>query len=93
GSRPLGVLLAIIAMKSQHPIAWILLCAVFLFDGVTGLVKVFLKRFFKISILKNIRTPLHDEVRKNRGWSDTQVVVRFAIIQALCAVLWYITTL
>ena len=93
GSRPLGILLALLAMKSGHPLCFLLLCAVFILDGITGLVKIFLKRFFRISILKNIRTPLHDEVRKNRGWSDPQVVIRFAIIQILFSVIWYITTL
>lgn len=93
GSRPLGILLAILAMKSRHPLCYLLVCAVFLLDGVSGLIKIFLKRFFKISILKNIRTPLHDEVRKNRGWSDTQVVIRFTVVQVLCSLVWYITTL
>jgi len=93
GSRPLGVLLAVLAMKSHHPFAYLLLCAVFLLDGITGLVKIFLKRFFHISILKNTRTPLHDEMRKNRGWSDTQVVIRFAIMQVICSLLWYVTAL
>lgn len=93
GSRPLGVLLAVLAMKTRHPLCYLLVCAVFLFDGISGLIKIFLKRFFKICILKNIRTPLHDEVRKNRGWSDTQVVIRFTIVQVVCSVIWYITTL
>lgn len=93
GSRPLGVLLALLAMKTHHPFCWLLLAFVFLADGVTGLIKVFLLRFFKIHLFKNIRTPLHDEVRKNRGWSDMQVVVRFTILQLICSVLWYITTL
>jgi phospho-N-acetylmuramoyl-pentapeptide-transferase len=31
--------------------------------------------------MKNIRTPLHDHVRKVSGWSNTQTVFRFAIIQ------------
>ncbi len=93
GSRPLGVLLALLAMKSGHPLCYLLVCAVFILDGITGLVKIFLKRFFKISILKTIRTPLHDEVRKNRGWSDAQVVVRFAIAQIVFSAIWYITSL
>ncbi len=93
GSRPLGILLALLAMKSGHPLCFLLLCAVFILDGITGLVKIFLKRFFKIWILKNIRTPLHDEVRKNRGWSDPQVVLRFTVFQVICAVIWYITSL
>ena len=93
GSRPLGVLLAILAMKSRHPLCYLLVCAVFLLDGLLGLIKIFLKRFFKISVLKSIRTPLHDEVRKHRGWSDAQVVIRFTVAQVVCSVIWYITTL
>ena len=93
GSRPLGVLLAILAMKTQHPLCYLLLCGVFIADGLTGLVKIFFLRFFKIHFFKNTRTPLHDHVRKNRGWSDTQVVIRFAIIQLICSAVWFITTL
>jgi phospho-N-acetylmuramoyl-pentapeptide-transferase len=52
-------------------------------------VKIALKRFLKISILKKTRTPLHDHVRKNLGWSDTQVVVRFLILQTVLAAVAY----
>ena len=52
-------------------------------------VKIALKRFLKISILKKTRTPLHDHVRKNLGWSDTQVVVRFLILQTVLAAVSY----
>ncbi|MBQ7841625.1 MAG: phospho-N-acetylmuramoyl-pentapeptide-transferase [Lachnospiraceae bacterium] len=85
GSRALGFYIAIVAMKSGHPLIYLLLAAVMIIDGGLGLVKIFLKRFLKISILKNTRTPIHDHVRKNIGWSDTQVVVRFVIIQVLLA--------
>lgn len=93
GSRPLGVLLAVLAMKSRHPLCYLLVSGVFLLDGVLGLIKIFLKRFLKISILKKTRTPLHDEVRKNRGWSDAQVVIRFAIAQVILSLIWFIATL
>ena len=33
--------------------------------------------------MKKIRTPLHDHVRKLWGWSNTQTVFRFAIIQII----------
>ena len=59
------------------------MAAVIIVDGGIGLVKIFLLRFFKISILKNTRTPLHDHVRKEKDWSDTQVVARFCIIQMI----------
>ena len=38
--------------------------------------------------MKNIRTPLHDQVRKNMGWSNTQNVFRFAIIQIVVNVIY-----
>lgn len=87
GSRALGFYIAVVALKSQHPFVYVLLAGVMIVDGGLGLVKIFLKRFLKISILKNTRTPIHDHVRKKFGWSDTQVVVRFVILQVLLAVL------
>jgi phospho-N-acetylmuramoyl-pentapeptide-transferase len=44
---------------------------------------VALLRFFKIPIFLNIRYPLHDHVRHNKGWSNTQVLVRFMLLQAV----------
>ncbi|MGN0457769.1 MAG: phospho-N-acetylmuramoyl-pentapeptide-transferase [Eubacterium sp.] len=90
GSRPLGLLIVLMVLKSSHPMSYLLLSAVLLVDGIVGLIKIFLKRFLKIDVLKNIRTPIHDEMRKNQGWSDTQVVVRFSIIQVLLSVIQFI---
>lgn len=90
GSRPIGLLIVIMVLKSSHPMSYLLLSAVLLVDGIAGLIKIFLKRFLKIEVLKNIRTPIHDEMRKNHGWSDTQVVVRFSIIQVLLSAVQYI---
>lgn len=87
GSRALGFFIAVVALKSRQPFVYLLLSGVMLADGGLGLVKVFLKRFLKISILKNTRTPIHDHVRKNFGWSDTQVVARYLIVQVLLAVI------
>lgn len=81
GSRAMGIFIAIAAMKTGSPILYLLVAAVLILDGGLGLVKVFLLRFLKIHIMKNTRTPLHDHVRKVRGWSNTQTVFRFAIIQ------------
>ncbi|MDO5476675.1 MAG: phospho-N-acetylmuramoyl-pentapeptide-transferase [Eubacteriales bacterium] len=88
GSRALGFFIAILAMKSGHPLSYLLLSLVMIIDGCLGLAKIFLLRFLKIHILKTIRTPIHDEMRKNRGWSDTQVVFRFVIIQVLASLLF-----
>lgn len=89
GSRALGFYIAVTALKSQQPFVYILLAGVLIIDGGLGLIKLFLKRYLKISVLKNTRTPIHDHLRKNKGWSDTQVVVRFVIWQALLCVLAY----
>ena len=59
------------------------LALVLILDGGLGLLKVSLLRFLKIHILKNVRTPLHDHVRKVWDWSNTQTVFRFAIIQII----------
>ena len=85
GSRALGFFIAVVAMKSQNPLAYLLLAGVTIADGGIGLVKIFLKRYLKICILTKTRTPLHDHLRKNLGWSDTQVVNRFVILQVLLA--------
>ncbi|MCI5639942.1 MAG: phospho-N-acetylmuramoyl-pentapeptide-transferase [Lachnospiraceae bacterium] len=90
GSRALGFFIAVLAMKSGHPLLYILLALMLIIDGGLGLVKVFLLRFLKIHILKNTLTPIHDHVRKNKDWSDTQVVFRFTIFQVMFAALAYI---
>lgn len=90
GSRPIGLLIVLMILKSSHPMSYLLLSAVLLVDGIAGLIKIFLKRFLKIEVLKSIRTPIHDEMRKNHGWSDTQVLVRFSIIQVFISAVQYI---
>ena len=81
GSRAMGIFISIAALKSGCPLLYIPVAIVLILDGGLGLLKVALIRAFKIYILKNTRTPLHDHVRKNLGWSNTQTVFRFAIIQ------------
>ena len=83
GSRAMGIFIALAALKSQSPLMYLLLAIVLIADGGLGLIKVALLRFFKIHILKNTTTPLHDHVRKKLGWSNAQVVFRFAIIQLI----------
>ena len=81
GSRALGLFISIVVLQSGQPLLYIPAAALLIADGGASLVKVSLLRFLKIHILKNIRTPLHDHVRKNLGWSNTQTVFRFALIQ------------
>lgn len=87
GSRALGIFIGIAIMKTGNMLLAVPLCFIFLMDGLLGIAKVSLKRFLKISIMKNIRTPIHDHLRKNKGWSNTQVIYRLNIIQAVISVI------
>ncbi len=86
GSRALGLFLAILAMKSGNALLVIPLCFVICLDGLLGIFKISVIRFLHIKFLTNIRTPLHDHFRKNKGWSNTQVIYRFCIVQILISV-------
>lgn len=81
GSRAIGVFLGLALLETGNILLAIPLCLLILLDGLLGIAKVSLKRFLKINIMKNIRTPLHDHFRKNKGWSNTQTIFRFQIIQ------------
>lgn len=86
GSRAMGLFISVAILKTGSPVLYIPVALVLILDGGLGLIKVALLRFLKIHILKNTRTPLHDHVRKVWGWSNTQTVYRFAIIQIILAV-------
>ena len=92
GSRAMGFFLAILALKCGHPFAFLLAAIVFIADGSLGILKISLKRFLHIWILKNTLTPLHDHVRKRMGWSDEQVVARWLILQAVASALLLLMT-
>lgn len=86
GSRAMGLFIAAAILKSGSPVLYLPVAAVLILDGGIGLVKVFLLRFFKIHIFKEVRTPLHDHVRKVWDWSNTHTVFRFAIIQIVISI-------
>ena len=84
GSRALGVFLAVMFLKTAAPFAFIPMAIVIILGGGLGLLKLSFRRFLKIkNFMEGIRTPLHDHARKNKGWSDTQVVIRFTILQII----------
>ncbi len=84
GSRAMGLFISMAVLKTGRPFLYIPVALVLILDGGLGLVKLTLLRF-KIRVLTKVRTPLHDHVRKKWGWSNTQTVFRFAIIQILLA--------
>ena len=73
-------------LKCHDPFLYILAALVLIIDGGLGLVKLTLIKTVHVHILKNVRTPIHDFVRKTKGWSNTQTVFRFAIIQIILSV-------
>lgn len=83
GSRAMGIFISIAILKTGMPLLYIPAAFMLIMDGGLGLLKVLLLRLFKIHIFKNIRMPLHDHVRKGKGWSNTQTVFRFMIIQVV----------
>jgi len=86
GSRALGYFIGVCVMVSGNPFLILATSSIILVNGGMGLLKVALMRFFKIKIFENIRFPLHDHMRKNRGWSPTQVLIKFMIMQILITI-------
>lgn len=86
GSRALGFFIGACVMVSGNPFIILATSSIIFVNGGMGLIKVFLLRFFKIKVFENIRFPLHDHMRKNHGWSPTQVLIKFMIIQLLITV-------
>ena len=80
GSRPLGLLIGMLVVATGNPFFLLLVGSVIVLNGATGLVKVALLRFFGVKVLAGIRFPLHDHCRKELGWSNTQVLVRFMLL-------------
>ena len=83
GSRPIGFLLGTLVLATGNPILILVVAGVVLANGATGLLKVSLMRFFRIGIMRTVRYPLHDHARQNLGWSNSQVLLRFVLLQAI----------
>ncbi len=82
GSRALGVFLAIISLQSNDPFLFIIFASMIIIDGGLGLLKLSVRRFLKVkNFMENIRTPIHDHWRKKLGMSDTEVVIKFTLLQ------------
>ena len=86
GSRAIGLFLGILVLQTGNILLCLPFAIVILLDGGLGLLKLAIMRtFHSKTFMMWLLTPLHDEARKKRHWSDTQTVYRFAIVQLLCA--------
>ncbi len=89
GSRFLGILVATAVLVAGNPFLILALSPVVLVNGGGGLAKLVLLRLAKRmgmdigedSTIRKIRFPLHDHCKKNLGWSNAQVLMRFVILQ------------
>ncbi|MGN0318348.1 MAG: phospho-N-acetylmuramoyl-pentapeptide-transferase [Lachnospira sp.] len=86
GSRAIGIFIAFAFLKLHAPLLYIPIAIMLILDGGLGLIKLSCMRFLKLNVMKNLRTPIHDHMRKNKEWSDAQVVFRFSIIQVIVCV-------
>ena len=75
GSRALGFFIAYYAIYMKVPFAYLIVGLPFLCDGGISIFKITVGRLTKKKIIpfKNITTPLHDELRKNRGFNVKKV--------------------
>jgi len=89
GSRFLGTLVATAALVAGNPFLVFAISPVVLANGGGGLVKLTLLRVAKKfgmdvaedSAIRRLRFPLHDHCRRNLGWSNPQVLLRFVLLQ------------
>ncbi len=82
GSRPVGFLLGVLVLGTGNPVLLIVVAGGVCVNGATGLVKLALLRFLRIGIFRRVRWPLHDHLRQALGWSNSQVLLRFGLLQA-----------
>lgn len=90
GSRALGLFLGFMFLRMGNALFAIPLCIVLLADGLLGLIKLSAIRYLKLKdFMANIRTPLHDHLRKNKGASNAQVRFKFNLVQIIVSFLFY----
>jgi phospho-N-acetylmuramoyl-pentapeptide-transferase len=89
GSRFLGVFIATASLMTGNPFFVFALVPVIIVNGGGGLAKLVLLRTAKYfgrdvsqdAFIRKIRFPLHDHCKKNLGWSNAQVLMRFVLFQ------------
>ena len=89
GSRFLGILVGTAVLVTGNPFLILAFAPVVLVNGGGGLGKLVLLRLAKKTgfdigedaAIRRIRFPLHDHCKKNLGWSNAQVLMRFTLLQ------------
>lgn len=89
GSRFLGILVGAASLVTGNPLLVFAFAPIVLVNGGGGLGKLVLLRIAKRlgmdigegNVIRKIRFPLHDHCKKNLGWSNAQVLMRFTLLQ------------
>ena len=89
GSRFLGILVGAASLVTGNPFLVLAFAPIVLVNGGGGLGKLVLLRLAKkfgydideTSVIRRIRFPLHDHCKKNLGWTNAQVLMRFTLLQ------------
>lgn len=89
GSRFLGILVGAAVLITGNPFLIFAMSPIVLVNGGGGLAKLVLLRTAKKlrmdigedSAIRKVRFPLHDHCKKNLGWSNAQVLMRFVLLQ------------
>lgn len=94
GSRSLGFFIAFFLIYCRIPLLYFIVGLPFLCDGGISIVKITVGRLTKkkIILFKNITTPLHDELRKNRKFSVKKVWFTLVIAAIVIDLLYIIAS-
>ncbi len=92
GSRSLGFFIAFFLIYCRIPFLYFIVGLPFLCDGGISIVKITVGRLTKkkIILFKNITTPLHDELRKNRKFSVKKVWFTLVIAATVIDLLYIV---
>ena len=91
GSRFLGIIVGTGSLVTGNPLLVLAFAPVILVNGGGGLAKLVLLRVARKlgrdideqSVIRRIRFPLHDHCKKNLGWTNAQVLMRFMLLQVV----------
>ena len=84
GSLPLGGVIGLIAVLIGQQILLLVIGFIFVMEAVSVMLQVASYKLTKKRIF--LCAPIHHHFEK-KGWTETQIVIRFWIIAGLCAIL------
>ncbi|AKK20639.1 phospho-N-acetylmuramoyl-pentapeptide-transferase [Candidatus Liberibacter africanus] len=88
GSLALGAFIGGVAVSTKHEIALIVIGGLFVVEALSVIIQVF---YFKITRKRIfLMAPIHHHFEK-KGWSESQIIIRFWIISFILAVVGILT--